>query len=125
MTTGEEILSVVLLALIGALTGLAIHGGWFDYNAAIGASIGAAIGLLIIRFSRDPDAPIARGGDRQPPRPERQPERRDPAHAPGHRHVPPPPAAPTPRRPATKPHRHEPWVPKSGFVRRQRQPARH
>lgn len=53
MTTKEEMLAVLLLALIGGLTGLAIHGGWFDYNAAIGASIGAAIGLLVIRFSHD------------------------------------------------------------------------
>lgn len=68
MTTREEILAVVLLALDGALTGLAVHGGWFDYNAAIGASIGAAVGLLVVRFSRGSDTPVTSGGERKEPR---------------------------------------------------------
>lgn len=49
MNTRDEVLTILLLALVGALTGLAIHGGWFDYNAAVGASIGAALGVLITR----------------------------------------------------------------------------
>ena len=51
MDTKDRILAVALVAFVGALTAVAIHGGWFDYDAAIGASIGAALGLLLTHFT--------------------------------------------------------------------------
>jgi membrane associated rhomboid family serine protease len=48
----DRILAVVLLTVVIALTVPSLLGGWFDYNAAIGGAVGAALGLLISRRPR-------------------------------------------------------------------------
>ena len=51
MTTREKVLAVVLLTVTGALAAIALDGGWFAHDAAVGAGVGAAIGLLATQFS--------------------------------------------------------------------------
>lgn len=58
--------------------------------------------------------------DRHDPRPEHE----DPAHAPGHRHLGPPPDTEEPPAESTEPAHDQPWVPTSGLTDRQRRSPR-
>jgi len=49
MSNRDVLLAGVLLAMVIALTVVALLGGWFNYNAAVGGAIGAGVGLLISR----------------------------------------------------------------------------
>lgn len=45
----DRILTAILLATVFSLTAFALADGWFNYNAAVGGAIGAALGLWITR----------------------------------------------------------------------------
>jgi hypothetical protein len=52
------------------------------------------------------------------------PEPADPAHAPGHRHLGPPPEEPVPPDETLEPAHDQPWVPTSGLTDRKRRSPR-